>query len=202
MICFLIKKFINMMLDVKLQIGFPKSSEDHRLQLIEINHSIFAIVHGPLESLGPIALHCEEWSLVLLSPIKSKTNILISAINVICLNEIASEEGVVNIHASNRLVKLTSLITAPGTICEMGERREFQLDDNPGTLLHYYRLFDGIISHVRSANPDDLAEAKQKVIMGLCTLADKMSEKTDHLNLRDVLKIWGISDKEPQNLSQ
>src|SRR5579872_7348909 len=96
-----------MQLDTKLQIGFLKSNEDHRLQLIEINGSIFAIVHSPLESLGPINLHCEPWSLVLLAPIKSQTNIFISAINIICLNEVESKTGNVNIHATGRFVKFS-----------------------------------------------------------------------------------------------
>ena len=62
--------------DLKLQISFPKSDQDHRLQLVNINESIFAILHSPLESNGPINLYCEDWSLVLLAPIKSKTDLL------------------------------------------------------------------------------------------------------------------------------
>jgi hypothetical protein len=181
-----------MHLDAKLQIAFPKSNEDHRMQLVEINGSIFAIVHCPLESLGPIRLYCEDWSLILLAPIKSKTNIVISAINVICLNEIASEEGNVNIHASNRLVKFAHLIKAPEKVCEMGERGEFQFDDDPGAFLHYYRLFDSIVSSVRNGNPDSLSEAQQKFIMSLCTLADKIEGKPENLNLHKVLSIWDV----------
>jgi hypothetical protein len=178
--------------DVKLQIAFPKSNEDHRLQLIEINGSIFAIVHSPLESKGPIRLHCEEWSLVLLAPIKSKSNILISAINVICLNEIVSEEENVNIHASHRLVKFTGLIQAPKNLSQMGERGEFQFDDDPGAFLQYYRLFESIVSSIRAGSPDSITDAQQKVIMSLCTLADKIEGKLENLNLPKVLDIWKI----------
>lgn len=182
----------DMHLDAKLEIAFPKSNEDRRLQLVQINGSIFAIVHSPLESNGPIQLHCEDWSLVLLAPIKSKTNIVISAINVICLNEIASEEGMVNIHASNRLVRFANLIKPPEKVCEMGEKGEFQFDDDPGAFLYYYRLFEGIVSSVRLNNIDSYAEAQQKVIMSLCALAEKIEGSVDNLDLRKVLSIWNI----------
>lgn len=178
--------------ETKLQIAFPKSSEDQRLQLIQINGSVFAIMFSPLESLGPVRLYCEDWSLILLAPIKSKTNILISAINVICLNEIASEEGNVNIHASNRLVKFAHAINPPEKVCEMGERGEFQFEDDPGIFLYYYRLFESIITLLRSGNPDSFSEVQQKFIMGLCTLADKIEGKQENLNIQQVLDIWGI----------
>lgn len=182
--------------DVKMQIAFPKSKEDHRLQLIEINGSIFAIVHAPLESLGPIRLYCEEWSLVLLAPIKSKTNILVSAKNIICLNEVVSEEGNVNLHASNRLVKFAHSMKPSEKVCEMGERGEFQFGDDPGAFLYYYRLFDGIVSSVRSESPDSISKAQQAFIMGLCTLADKIEGGSENLDLQKVLGIWDI----PYNL--
>ena len=182
----------NMQPDAKLQIAFLKSNEDHRLQLVEINGSIFAILHSPLESLGPINLSCQDWSLVLLAPIKSKTNILISAINIICLNEIASEDGNVNVHASNRLVKFAHLIKPPEKVCMMGERGEFQFDDDPGAFLHYYRLFESIVSSARNESLDSFSEAQQKFIISLCTLADKIKEKPENLNLHNVLAIWDI----------
>jgi hypothetical protein len=178
-------------IDAKLQMSFPKSSEDQRLQLVEINGSIFAIVHSPLESLGPIRLFCENWSLVILAPIKSKSNILISAINVICLNEIASEEGNVNVHASNRLVKFAQLIKSPEKICEMGERGEFQFEDDPGAFLYFYRLFDNIVSLCKGGS-DSFSEAQNKFITFLCTLADKMEGKSENMDLKKVLDIWGI----------
>lgn len=178
--------------DTKLRISFPKSSEDHRLQLVEVNGSVFAIVHSLLESLGPIHLHCEEWSLVLLAPIKSKTNILISAINVICLNEIASEEGAVTIHASNRLVKFAQLIKSSEEGSERGEQGEFQFDDDPGAFLHYYRLFGSIVSSARNGDLDAFSQGQQQFIMSLCTLADKIEGKPENLNLHKVLDIWNI----------
>ena len=181
--------------NLKIEIGFPQSNEDHRMQLVGINGSIFAIVHSPLESLGPIRLYCEEWSLVLLAPIKSKTNIVISAINVICLNEIASEEGSVNIHASNRLVKFAQVSDPSKKVSELGERGEFLFNDDPGALLYYYQLFDSIVSSVRKRSPDSLVEAQQKFIMSLCTLADKIEGKPENLNLHQVFKIWDISKK-------
>lgn len=178
--------------DVQLQCSFPKSNEDHRLQLIEINGSIFAVVHSPLESLGPISLHCEEWSLILLAPIKSKTNIFISAINVICLNEIASEEGQLSIHATNRLVKFTPCVKSPEKISEMGERGEYHFHDDPGALLYFYRLFETIVSCAREGKTDSFSQAQQAFITGLCTLADKIEKKPENLNLKKVLSLWGI----------
>lgn len=178
--------------DAKLQISFPQSSEDHRLQLVEINGSIFAILHSPLESLGPIRLYCEDWSLILLAPIKSKTNIIISAINIICLNQILSEEGNVNIHASNRLVRFAQLIKPAEKLCEMGERGDYQFEEDPGALLHYYQLFDHIVSAARSGSADSFSDAQQKFIMSLCSLADQIEKKPNNLNLPKVLSIWNI----------
>lgn len=178
--------------DANLQITFPKSSEDHRLQLVEINGSIFAILHSPLESLGPIHLLCEDWSLVLLAPIKSQANILISGINVICLNEISSEEGFVNIHASNRLVKSAHLIKPSEKVCTMGEKGEFQFDDDDsGTFLNYYRLFNNIVSSLRNGTIS-FSEVQQEFILCLCILADKIEGKSKNLNLHKVLNFWKI----------
>jgi hypothetical protein len=182
----------NVQLGSKLLITFPESSEDHRLQLVGINGAIFAIVHSPLESKGPIRLHCEEWSLVLLAPLKSKSNILVSAINVICLSEVASEEGNVNIHASNQLVKFGDLFKPAEKVSEMGERGEFQFGDEPGAFLFYYRLFEGIVSSVRNGSPDLISQAQQQFIAGLCALADKIKGNPKNLDLRKVLSMWKI----------
>lgn len=176
----------------KLLITFPKSSEDHRLQLVGINGAIFAIVHSPLESTGPIRLYCDEWSLVLLAPIKSKSNIVVTAANLICLGEIASEEGNVNLHASHRLVKFANLFKPPEKVSEMGERGEFQLEDDPGVILYYYRLFEGIVSGIRNGSSDALSQAQQQFISGLCTLADRIEGKQDNLVLDKVLGTWNI----------
>ena len=180
----------------KLLITFPESSEDHRLQLVEINGAVFAIVHSPLESIGPIRLYCEEWSLVLLAPLKSKSNIVVSAINLICLSEIASEEGNVNIHASNRLVKFANVFKPPEKVSEIGECGEFQFDDDPGFFLYYYRLFEDIVSKVRNGSPDSLSQAQQQFIAGLCTLADKIEGKSENLDLNKVLSCWNIPSLE------
>ncbi len=182
----------NEKLETKLLITFPKSSEDHRLQLVGINGAIFAIVYSPLESLGPIRLYCEEWSLVLLAPLKSKSDILVSAINVICLNEIVSEEGNINIHASNRLVKFAGLFNLPEKVSR-GERGEFQFVDDPGALLYYHRLFRSIVSSAHNGSSDSIFQAQQQFITVLCTLADKIGEKPKNLDLHEVLNIWNIS---------
>lgn len=182
----------NLQPGTQLLITFPESSEDHRLQLVGINGAIFAIVHSPLESLGPIRLKCEEWSLVLLAPLKSRSNILVSAINIICLREVASEEGNVNIHASNQLVKFPGLFKPAEKVTEMGERGEFQFGDEPGAFLYYYRLFEGIVTGVRTGTPHLIAQAQQQLIAALCTLADKIEGQPGNLDLRKVLGIWNI----------
>ena len=181
----------NEKIDAKLQMGFPKCNEDHRLQLVEINGSMFAILHALLESEGPIALHCEEWSLILLAPIKSKSNILISAINVICLSEIESKEGVINLHASNRLVKFAQLIKSD-KVSEMGECGEFEFDDDPGAFLNYFRLFESVLRGIHTNTSESTAEAQQKFIGSLCSLAEKIEDSKDPLTLGKVLSCWNI----------
>jgi hypothetical protein len=176
----------------KLSIQFPKSSEDHRMQLVEINGAIFAIVHSPLESLGPIRLYCEKWSLILLAPIKSQSNILITATNLICLSEIVTEAGSVNIHASNRLIKFADLFEPADRVCEMGEAGEFLFEDDPGSLLYYYRLFEGIVSSARIGSLDSISQAQQQFLAGLCGLADKMERSSANLDLSKVLNIFKI----------
>jgi hypothetical protein len=177
--------------DIKLQVNFPTSSEDHRLQLVSINGSIFAILHSPLESDGPINLHCEDWSLVLLAPIRSKTNIVISAINVICLNEIESKEGIVSIHASNRLVKLTPSIKPVEKVYETAKHAVSQLDD-PATLLTSFQLFNKVIQSAREKSQSSFIEAQQNFIAVLCILAEKIGRRTAQLTIQPVLKIWDI----------
>jgi len=177
----------------QLQIAFPKSSEDHRLQLVGINGSIFAILYAPLESEGPIHLYCEDWSLILLAPIKSESNIAISAKNLICFNEIESKEGIVNLHASNRLVKFSNLIKPSEKVYEISEGGSYSFDNDPGALLYHYRLFHNMIEGIRSESPHSLPEVQQMFITTLCTLAEKIKETTDPLDLSKVLEIWGIS---------
>jgi hypothetical protein len=182
----------NKQFDTKLQISFPKSSEDHRLQLVDINGSIFAILFSPLESEGPIRLDCSNWSLVLLAPIKSKTNVLISGINVICLSEIISEEGMMNIHASNRLVKFAGHTKKSAKVCEMGESGEFRFHDDPAAFLFYYRLFENLVKSVHLKSDQGVQEAQQRIIMGLCSLAQKIDANANDLSIHKVLNIWNI----------
>lgn len=178
--------------NANLQINFPKSNEDHRLQLVEINGAIFAFLHSSLVSNGPINLHCKDWSLVLLAPIKSKADIVISAINIICLNEVKSEEGAVNIQASNRLVKLTPCIKPSEKVFAMGLRGEFQLDDDPGAFLNYFQLFNKIVRGAQDISPDSFSETQHNFILSLSALAAKIEGKTENLNIHRVLAIWDI----------
>lgn len=174
----------------QLQIAFPESNEDHRLQLIAINGAIFAIIFGSLESNGPIRLNCEEWSLILLTPVKSKKNILISATNILCLSEIASEEGMINVHASNYLVKFANLIQPSEKVCEMGEKGELQFPEDSAALLYYYQLFEKILTNIRMKTPESFSDASQQLIAGLCAIAQKTTEKD--LTLQNVLDFWKI----------
>jgi hypothetical protein len=181
---------------IKLEINFLKSSEDHRLQLVEVNGSIFAVVHANLESNGPIRLDCEEWSLILLNPIKSKKDINISAFSVICFNEIASEEGGVSIMASNRLVKFASS-KSPEKVTEEGKRGEFHFEEDLSAFLYFFRLFNGVVSCARHESQESFLEAQQKFITGLCVLAAKIDRETENLNIHRVLEIWDIPLLEP-----
>lgn len=178
---------------LSLQISFPKSSEDHRLQLVVINGTIFAVFYAPLESKGPIRLDCEEWNLILLAPIRSETHIVISGKNVVCLSEITSKEGNINIHATKRLLKFSHLIKPSEKYCEFAEGSEHSFDEDPGLLLYLHRTFLEIVRCQRSAIPDAIPEAQQKMIACLSTLADKVADKKKELNLSAVLKIWDIA---------
>lgn len=174
--------------NIKMQIAFPKSDEDHRLQLVNINGTMFAILFAPLESDGPINLHCEGWSLVLLAPIKSKTNIVISGTNVICLNEIISEEGSVNIQAANQLVKFAHSSKNAEEKCA----REFQFGDDPTVFMYFYRIFESVVDNVRNKVVDSLPEAQKQFIVALCALHDKIEGAPDKRDLEKVLKLWNI----------
>ncbi len=180
-------------LNIKLQIGFPKCSEDHRLQLVSINGSIFAILHAPLESDGEIQLLCNDWSLVLLAPIKSKTNIHISAINVICLNEIESKEGTVSIQALHHLIKLTPPTKPSEKVVETAKQMLFQVDDS-AALFTAFQLFNKIVQNVRLRMQESLDNAKLNFITALCLLAEKCIGKTTQLHLKPVLNFWDIID--------
>lgn len=178
--------------NIKLQIAFPKSNEDHRLQLVDINGSIFAILFAPLESNGPINLHCEGWSLILLAPIKSKGNIAISAINIMCLNEIVSEEGSVAIQASNQLVKFAHSEKPSEKIVERGAKGEFQFSDDPTVFMYFYRLFESVIENVRNEVLESLPEAQKQFIVALCAMGDKIEGKPEKRDLNKVLQFWNI----------
>ncbi len=175
---------------LELSVTFPSCSEDHRLQLVEINGAIFAIVHAALASDGPINLNCHEWNLVLLAPIKSKVDVNISGVNIIILGEIQSEEGSVNIEASNKLVKFAASKMAPEKLRETGKQGEFNLGDDPGAYIHFVRSFTNIV--ISSRNEDTLVDAQEEFIKAICLLAGKIEKKSEILNVQRVLGIWGI----------
>lgn len=184
--------------DIKLQVTFPKSSEDHRLQLVNINGSIFAIVNSSLESNGPINLYCEDWSLILLAPIKSQVDVIISAINIICMNEIISEEGSVKIHASERLMKYPPSIKSPLKVMTTNNHGEFQFPDDPASFLSF-QLFNNLLSLVHDKSPESMIEAQKKFVASLCVLAEKFEGTSENLNLQRVLEIWGIPLQQVQS---
>ncbi len=186
----------------KMHIAFPQSDQDKRLQLVDINGSIFAIVFAPLDSNGPIKLDCKDWSLILLSPIKSNVDVEISAINILCFSDIETKEGTLTLHASNLLVKFAPYITPTEKINEIGERGNYNFSDDPNALLQYYRIFETILSSIREgkASDDALHEAQQKFILGLCSIATKIEKENPDLNLAKVLNLWEISNKgEPKS---
>jgi hypothetical protein len=179
--------------DVKLEIAFPRSDKDYRIQLVKINNSIFAIVHSPLESQGPIHLDCPDWSLVLLSPIKSKVGVEISAINLICLNTIESQESNIKLNALNRLVKFGEVLKPSANLTETAEGGVFHVTDELGSGFYFHQLFHGIIKSIHSDTPEAVSEAQQDFITCLCAVAGKMEKTTDLLDLQKVLNIWNIA---------
>lgn len=183
--------------DTRLKISFPKSSEDHRLQLIEINGSIFAIFYSELESNGPINLHCEEWSLFLLAPIKSKADIQISGKNIFCFNEIQSEEASVNVHAANRLVKMTPLIQPQERLDAWGKKGESDLTNDPSTFFNYFQALHKIVTQIHEKTPESFAEAQNTFLTILYALAGKVEGKMENLNIHRVLGIWDIPPLTP-----
>lgn len=186
----------------KLQIFFPKSNEDHRLQLIDINGAIFAILFSALESKGQIRLNCEDWSLILLAPIKSQADVVISAINIICVNDIQSQEGTVSIEASNQLVKITPSIKSSDRVIVSGKEGEFQFDDDPGSFIYYFQLFNKIVSEVRKDDPASFIEAQKKFILCLCALAQKLEGQLQELTIHRVLELWKIPPMIEKNLGE
>ena len=183
--------------DIGLEIAFPSSDEDHRLQLVGINGSVFAILHRPLESDGPIHLNCEDWSLILLAPIKSKKDVVITGVNVISLSTIESEEASVTIEASNQLVNISPSVKSALESSVKGKSGEYRLDD-PGIFLNYFQMFNKIVSGAREASPESLAEAQKRIITVLCTLAEKIEGKAKDMNIHRVLGIWDIPTEPPK----
>lgn len=178
----------------KLQISFPRSDQDKKLQLVDINGSIFALVFAPLESKGPIKLDCKDWSLILLSPIKSNADVAISAINVLCFNEIDSQDGTVNLQASNLLLKFAPTIKKTEKINEKGARGTHNLSNDPASFVHYYKLYEAIISATREGTmtPEVFLELQQKFLLSLCAIAAQFEKEKENLTLKKVLSLWGI----------
>ena len=174
---------------IELKISFPESDQDHRLQLIGINGSIFAILYSGLESNGPISLDCDEWSLVLLAPIKSKGDIFIAGKNVICFGTIESEEGKVDVTALNQLVSFAPPVKSALGASETGGKGEYRIGDDTGVFLNFFQLFNKIIGNIRDKNHE---EAQKRFLAGLCTLAAKIEENEEELTMERVLEIWGI----------
>lgn len=175
-----------------MEIVFPKSSKDRYLQLVGINGSVFAIVHSPLESNGPIHLQCDDWSLILLAPIKSKSDVIIEGINVIRLNSVESIEGNASITASNQLVNISSTIKAGLGFSEVAKCGEHRLDDESGTLMNYLKLFYDIVKNIYTDTPDSISEAQSKFISSLCTLMAKAKGKKEGMTMHQILGFWDI----------
>ena len=177
----------------KISINFPKSSEDHRIQLFEINGAVFAIVFAPLESTGPINLLCEKWSLILLAPIKSASSIKISADTIICLSDISSDEGSIDIHADGYFIKYSQSTGSNKELKTTAKKGVFNYSDDPGYLLFLYRQFEDVVLSIRSGTPESASKAQNNIITALCTLADKISDKKEDMTIRKAIEKWGIA---------
>lgn len=176
--------------NIKLQVAFPKSDQDHRLQLVAVNSSIFAIIHAPLQSDGDINLNCEDWNLILLSPINSKKKVQISAINLFCFSEIAAQEEI-EIAVSKRLVTFSSP-QSPKKVHESIGVEKSSFGDDPACLLQQVKLLNGLLTCIHDSNPDALLEAQTRFITFLCTLAEKIEGNQQKLNIQNVLTFWNI----------
>lgn len=181
----------------QLKISFPESSEDNKLQLVDINGSIFAIIHSPLESHGPIHLNCEDWNLILLAPIKSDADIVISGEHIICLSEISSKKEKVKIHASNKLVSFISMKNASGNKFDVQALKKIQFDDDHSTILHLVQLLQGVVLSARSADPSSIAQAQKNFVVALCTLSHKVKGTDKNLTLKECLDVWDVMYVEP-----
>jgi hypothetical protein len=53
-------------------------------------------------------------------------------------------------------------------------------------------MFHEIVSNVRKGTPDSFSQAQEKVMMNLCTLADKIEGGSENLDLSKVLDLWHI----------
>ena len=89
-------------------------------------------------------------------------------------------------------MKFSDLIKPAEKVTEIAEGGKFQFDDDPGALLSYYRLFEGIVSKVREGSPESLSQAQEQFIGGLCRLADKIEGNPENLDLEKVFRIWNI----------
>jgi hypothetical protein len=89
-------------------------------------------------------------------------------------------------------VKFAGLFTAADKVSEIAEKDECTFDDDPGALLYFYRLFEGVVKAARSEDRELLSHAQQQVITALCTLADRIQNKTANLDLQKVLDMWNI----------
>ncbi len=175
---------------IKLFISFPKTKEDHRLQLVKINDSIFAIFHTKLESDGPINLQCEDWNLVLLAPIKSKEEVHIAGKNIICLNEIISEAKKVQLSTTDQLLCLTP--QPPYFSVNENVEQFHHLEDDAAAFLYYYQLFSKLVAMCKDKKNSSVEQMQKEFLTGLCGLAAKAIDGSGDVDLFDILKFWKI----------
>ncbi len=170
---------------IGVEISFPSSEEDHRLQLVLVNDAIFAILFAPLESKGPIQLHCEEWNLILLAPIKSKKEVVVRAENIARFATIESETEEVRVEANKELVDLS-----PDSL-------QKTVESDADFFVNYFQLCQKIVQKAREDSSEALAEAQKRVLTALCLLAQKASGKQKELTIEGVLDFWGIEYDTP-----
>lgn len=175
-----------------LKISFPESSEDNKLQLVDINGSIFAIFISPLESNGPIHLNCEDWNLILSTPIKSEQDVVISGNHIVCLSDISSNEENVQINADNLLVSFTSLKNSSGKRFKSRALKKVQFIDDHSSVLSFSQLIYSVVTGARSGDPSSISEAQKNFVVILCMLAHKIKKTDKNLSLKECLDVWNI----------
>lgn len=179
--------------NLNLWISFPSCDEDHRLQLVDVNGTMFAVLFGPLSSEGPINLQCEDWNLILVAPIRSAADVHIQGVNVACLGQVESTGGQVSIEAAQRLIYHgASVESRLPRRCE-GGLGEWFAEPGDGLFADLQQLLMKMVPLAREGTKEAQEEARQRFLSALCALAQwTAADRSKELSMLRVMETWGI----------